>query len=478
MGIWKITLEINDTQTGRYLKITPAETIVASIVPHKGKPDVFFGIHHKLVPLTEKMGFGSIRDLHLLKWRKINPEMDLWYWPEAEIKHIKAFVEKGGAYLAVLVGRPQRKWGKKDLRMAPLWATNPDDKTRGRGGKLARKLKKEAFIRYVNTIAKKYDFVDYEVLNEPNGYMGPSDYFPLLKIAYQTINKINLNSDVVAFANPPYRAYIRKGQPYYWFKEAFELGALNYADVVSFHCYDRTLSQKELPETGYGMGQDKWAIGLQKLAEKHKYKGEFWCTEKGIRSPAWLSQHKAESYIKSHRATSPLTQARWLVRSQIILRAAGVKRFFLFNKVWSDGWQDRYLPRADFNHTLFEVNGMPRPALVAQRELIRRLSLKTHVVGGGNDYFRYEVFGNESSHVMILWRFGQTEQEELQGLKYKVPCQRDFSSIKATSMFGESIDLCSEEQFLTVSPSPIYILFSGKADKTKIKSFISQMIQR
>ncbi|MEN8217042.1 MAG: hypothetical protein ABFS56_11885 [Pseudomonadota bacterium] len=488
MGIWKITLEVNDSTTGRSLDVTNTETIVAGIVPHRGKPDVFFGVHHKVTSLTEKIGFGSIRDQRLLKWHIINPEKEIWHWPhEQEMNEIKAFVDRGGAYLVSLPGgHPEKKpndekrgyWGKKRYGDIPLWAASDKNTRGGQGGNFAREIKKEAFLSYVDTIAKKYDFIDYELFNEANRYMSYSEYVPLLKTAYQIIHKINPNSKVVAFASPPYRAYLRKGQPYYWFNEAFELGALNYADVVSFHCYDRTLHKKEVPETGYGMGQDKWAIGLQKLAEKHKYKGEFWCTEKGIRSPTWLSQHQVDSYIKSHRARSPLTQARWLVRSQIILRAAGVKRFFLFNKVWSNNWHDRYLPRADISHTLFEVNGMPKPALVAQRELIRRLSFKTHVVGGVNDYFRYEVFGNESSHVMILWRFGQSEPEELRGLKYKVPCQRDFSSIKATSMFGESIDLCSEEQFLTVSPSPIYILFSGKAEQTKIKSFISQMIQR
>ena len=472
-GIWKIHADI----TGDGKTESSSTTVLATMVPADSttRPDRFFGSHQKIGPLTRLMGFGSIRDMHLLEWQSIQPEKDKWTLPEPdEIETIEAFIDSGGSYLATLVAESPRKtswakktWGKRSYGKIPLWAGGKRDTSGGQSKHVTRRIKDDAMRAYVAGIVQRYPFLELEVMNEPNHYMDPEEYFIVLKAAYEAAKKLSPETTIAAFANPPVWPYLkgghkggRTGKPYEWFNEAFELGSADYLDVITLHTYDRS-NRDKAPETGYGGGgQADWASGLKQLAEKYKG-GEavpVWVSEKGVASPSWRAERKLEGR-STKRVSDALKQAAWIVRSQIDMKAKGIERFYLWNTPWGTAGNQRFYPLEDTNFTLYDADGLPRPALIAQKVLIEQLSHTTPVRDGtlGGDT-RYAVFKTEQSddgnYIFVIWTVADSTES--------IICPGFPAGSVYQQSFGKKGEYSCEDR-LDVGQVPVYYRFEMSA---------------
>lgn len=471
-GIWKIIVTIRDASG----QTTEAETVVATMTPHAGPIDSFFGTQQKLSPLVAPMGFGAVRDMHLLHWNDVMPAPDKWVAPDpAEIKDIRAFVENGGIYLATLVSENPAKvgyiashWGKPDYGGIPQWAQDGRDTSPGALGQVTRAIKPEALATYAAEAAQRYPFLAFEVMNEPLHYLKPHDYAILLKTAYTAIKKTAPNATVVGMANPPSWFKLPGGKdaglsgpaPFDWFEQVLSEDGGNFMDIIGIHPYDRG-HKSEVPENGYiPSGQAGWARELRNLAEKRtpKRKLPVWVTEKGITSPSWRTARNFTSDSINARVKSALTQARWIVRSQVDMRSHGVEHFFLWNQLWSTSSTHRFYPFEDSRYTMFDADGLPRPDLIAQKVLIENLSGVQPVAEGQfKKGTRYALFRSDKHLVAVLWAYGKDEAAELAGrAAQSISCPTLPAATAQINLFGDTKSYTCTGQ-LTLTPSPIYI---------------------
>ena len=462
-GIWKVHIYIYENKT----IVSKSTTVVATMVPHTGSTDSFFGTHQKLSPLTNIMGFGAIRDMHLLQWVDIQPSKDKWVLPdEKELSEIKYFTDNGGMYLATLVAESPKKnswtkkdWGKKNFGKIPLWAGDTSDTRSGQSKHVTRKIKNDSLQSYVAGVVNNMPYLDLEVMNEPNHYMSADEYTTLLKTTYTTIKQLSPETLVVGMANPPIWAYLQGGhkagfypQPYKWFDEVLQNDGGHYLDAISVHTYDR-VNKDTSPEKAYGgNGQASWATGLKSLAEKYTKDKNIpvWVSEKGIASPSWRTSRQMHS-TSSKRVDNALKQAEWIVRSQIDMKAKGIEHFFIWNTPWGTAGNQRYYPLEDTNFTFYDTDGLPRPALIAQKVLIENLSYTSHIAGNEPiKGHRYEIFKKDNSYIVVLWTY--SEEPSI------INCLDIPSESSVTDMYGGQTQyFCNNNESLTIGASPIYI---------------------
>ncbi|MEW5788602.1 MAG: hypothetical protein AB1899_12190 [Pseudomonadota bacterium] len=483
-GIWKLRATLTTDGSP-----TVSETSLAVLKPHQGPADTFFGTHMKWDPMVDLMGFGAIRDMSLLEWQKIQPEADRWVWPEeTELEKIQDFVRRGGLYLATLVGESPvqdqyntRHWGKTGFGQIPLWAGAERDSTNPDWKRTARLPRLGALESYVSGIAARMPYLHLEFMNEPLFYMSPDDYVPLLATAYRAARQSNSKSYMLAFANPPNWFYLADGarvrgrepSPYSWFSRAFELGAADHLDAVGLHTYDRT-NKRETPENAYGgQGQARWAKGFARYLKPGQ---QIWISEKGVSSPGWTEDLRVAGKNSTHAVQSPITQARWIVRSQLEAKGQAIPHFFLWNRAWSQTAHERYLPNADVRFTLFEVDGTPRPALVAQKTLMEKIGNTSRVDGGVlKAGLRYELFNSpgRGTTVLALWQFGQDEDEELANkTRTSLICPGFARLATLTDMYGNIRPTCTGQDF-PVGPSPIYLELPAADGQKQIQKWLA-----
>lgn len=470
-GIWKVVATIRSPDG----HITEAETVLATMTPHQGPLDPFFGTQQKLSPLVIPMGIGAVRDMYLLRWNDVMPGADKWVDPAPEeIKEIRAFVESGGLYLATLVAENPSKtgysamnWGKPDFGGIPQWAQAGKDTAPGELKISMRAIKPDALAAYASEAARRYPFLGFEVMNEPIHYLPADDYANILKTTYGAIKKVAPEAIVVGMGSPPPWFHLPGGaksglfgpKPFHWFEQVLEEGAGYYMDAIGIHPYDRGHKQ-EVPENAYiEGGQAEWAHELRSLAEQTTSgkKLPIWVTEKGSSSPSWRESRQFMSNRTNHRVRSSLTQARWIVRSQIDMRAHGVEHFFLWNQLWGNSATHRFFPFEDIRYTLFDADGLPRPALIAQKVLIENLSGVQPVTQGDiGKGARYALFRSNDHLVAVLWTYGKDQVQEERGVSRTITCPQLTGATEVIGLFGDAAPYTCVAP-LVLTPSPIYI---------------------
>lgn len=489
-GIWKIsaTTFLPDETNHKI------ETVFASISMSDDNRDVFFGTHQKLSPVVTALGFGAIRDMHLLRWASVMPARDKIATPTRdELTAIKRFVDSGGTYLATVVSeQPARigynasHWGTLgEFGGVPVWADSGRDTSAGVLGQTMRKPMDSAIEKYATYVARNYPYLEFEFMNEPLHYLTPHEYTHMLKIFYRTVKKENPQALVAGFASPPNWFLLPNGKdskrrgarPLAWFEEAFSQGAADAMDVISVHTYDRAL-KKEVPEKGYiADGQAAWAQSVKALATENGQSLPVWITEKGITSPSWRESRRFRSGSTNHRTEKAITQARWIIRSQIDALSHGVERFYLWNQPWGSGSIHRFFPNEDIRYTLFDSDGLPRLALVAQRTLILQLA-NTDALESGRmtKTLFYSTFRGKDGEKIVLWQAGDSEDHELQLEPIKIKCASTINNKYATNLFGSKKKIFCEEH-LSITPSPTFIETGGSGSSKKTVTELRNLFQ-
>ncbi len=477
VGTWKLDSEFTPFSSHGNLSQADA-TITKMRVVDTERPDPFFGAHEKWNPLIEAMGFGSIRDLNMMRWIDVQPAPGQWKEPDSEeLALIDSYIDRGGHYLVTLVAEApyqnpwsKKTWGKKRYGPIPLWAGASTDTEGGMFGKFSRKLKNEAISQYISAVSSHHPDFELEFMNEPNHYMTSSEYLQAFISANNALRESKSRQPLIALSTPPTYPYLAGGrrnlakpQPYKWIQEFVSHAGPNNLSTIGLHTYGR-YRRKEVPETSYGgIGEADWAKGVAQIRGAEN--SSIWITEKGISTIPWKKSMRIDSKATDNRVDSPLTQARWIIRAQIDARIKGIKRYYVFNRIWSKMAHDRYLPRGDQAYTFFEVDGQPLPLLVAQRVLIEQLS-HTQPVKEENlsSIIRYALFQHkDTKHLIgVIWAYGKDQHSEVRLEKQELSCPPPISNAKAIGMFGEMTGSACDNGVFSVTPSPVYLVFPKK----------------
>ncbi|RIQ21460.1 sugar-binding protein [Jiangella rhizosphaerae] len=293
---------------------------------------------------------------------------------------------------------------------------------------------RQAYANYVSATVEHYDLPWVEVYNEFNiGFGdrgdGPADsradyYFPLLRTTYETVKAEHPDVAVVGG--------VTSSVPMQWLEQLFQLGGLEYMDVLSVHPY-------RYP--GDPEGMEDVLARLDALVRQYNG-GEsipIWITEQG-----WPTNTGATGVSES-------TQAANFVRANVLSLASGVERHVMYNmseKGLNDASsEDRFgIIR---HHDSPRGRWVPKPAYVSYATMTRALGTadfvsRDEIAEGVRSY----LFDNGGTPVRVLW----AEQPATVAIESE---QR----LTVTDLTGSSerYDANAGRIHLTLGDTPVYV---------------------
>ncbi|NJP07094.1 MAG: hypothetical protein HC837_16480 [Chloroflexaceae bacterium] len=217
------------------------------------------------------------------------------------------------------------------------------------------------YAEFVTTVVSRYkDLVQHwEIWNEPDNpfywqpQIDPAAYATLLKAAYPAVKAANPNAQVLLSGLVPFDlSFLRK---------LADEGAWQSFDILSLHPYGDPWS----PEHGQ---IDAAGIGAVNILADQLGSKPIWVTEFG-----WASGPSDRDPLG---LTNQETQANYLVRSMVLLRAAGAQRVLWYKLKDTDIANPYGL--LHFGRELDDYS-QPKPALAAFRTLNQQLAGLTPV---------------------------------------------------------------------------------------------------
>ncbi|QTH43804.1 hypothetical protein J4772_05130 [Cohnella sp. LGH] len=301
---------------------------------------------------------------------------------------------------------------------------------------------REGFANYVNDYVTRYkDRLNaVEVYNEFNGGFGqrgnspansqPSYYYELLKKTYETV-KANHPEFTVS-------GMVTAGIPMSWMESVFQLGGLNYLDVVSVHPYryGRTPVEARAPE-----GMEEELDALKTLIRS--YNG-------GELKPIWITEIGWPTH-QSATGTDEKTQADYLVRAYTVALANGVEKMVWYN-LMNDGLQTDYNEH-NFGLIRFKDDPLgaytPKPAYAAYAAMTRELTGAEFEQR--EDYgpdIRSYLFRNNGEPTRVLWALANT-----------IVAVRTDAPITVTDLTGrsETYEPLNGKVYLSLTGEPQYV---------------------
>ncbi|GCF09649.1 glycosyl hydrolase [Dictyobacter arantiisoli] len=243
----------------------------------------------------------------------------------------------------------------------------------------------KAFANYARAVLQHYGSAikALEVYNEYNDHFSngpcaknPACYVQLLQYTYQAVKSVRPDVTIVAGA--------ASESALDWFERLFQNGALRYADVISDHPY--TQQQTSPPESG---PLDQQMASLETLIKRYNH---------GQPKPIWLSELGWPTCCKH---VTERQQADYLVRSVLLARSAGVRKFFWYDLV-NDGSSTT---DTESNFGLLNLPDSsnyytPKPAYVAYAVLAQQLNGHIFTTNHSNPPDIYDELFNNDLHVM------------------------------------------------------------------------------
>ncbi|GAA2959253.1 GH39 family glycosyl hydrolase [Microbacterium schleiferi] len=241
--------------------------------------------------LMDPLGAGSLREGPT--WDTIETSPGVYVWPQLFDDQINASKQRGERPVVIL---------------AYFSRFYDNGKTPSSPAGIA------AFANYARAAAEHFGpDVDYEVYNEfnhtfNNGACGLTAdcYLPLLEAASDAIHDVAPSARVVG--------PVLAGDKLDWMERLFELGGLDFLDVVSYHTYD-------FPNAPEGRTEDR-VDEVRALIDEYAPAG------KDI--PIWISEH---GWTTTTGNTTEQQQAAYIVRSAVLLQDAGVERTWYYELI-------------------------------------------------------------------------------------------------------------------------------------------------
>jgi len=328
----------------------------------------------KIMPLLESRGASMFRDE--MSWGSVERRKGEFDFPQRYLDYVKE-AERLALDILLILDYSNRYYDE--------------------GGFPYSEDAREGFARYCRTIAGKFkDEIDhYEVWNEWSIGCGmdtkgdPDRYVDLLRPTYKAVKSVDPDATVVGVGGE------HSGRHYDNIKTMFEDGGLDYMDAVSVHSYRYPRSPEESDLRG-----ELQAVG--DLIRDYGGDQKIWVTEIG-----WPTH-------QGPRGVSEFRQARYLVRSHVLMLASGdVTRIS-----WYDFYNDGTNP--GYNEHNFGIihnkayNCAPKPAAVAYRVMVEELA--------GHDFQELvrpdsgvylARFSDGEEHVFVAWTTGEERELDL-----------------------------------------------------------------
>jgi len=295
---------------------------------------------------------------------------------------------------------------------------------------------------YVGKIVDRYGgkIKYWQIWNEENISIflktdqGVSDYYSLLKNAYEVIKSKDSSANVVLGGT--------SGVDVGYLKALRDLGGYNYIDILAVHPY--RLDFKSPPESG--LIQD--IIKAEKIAEEFNNK-PIWFTELG-----WPTD--------STEGVSEDIQASYLVRTYLMSFAfPDIKKIFWYD-LRDDGNDKNY---REHNFGIIKRDYSPKKSFYAFQNLVKILQysqfgkINRNGEGGIFDY----SFSKNEENIRAVWKINGNSQMVIDDPN---------NNIKIFDYIGKELNIQNDHgvKNLTISDFPIFII-SG--NKTSIESSIS-----
>lgn len=321
-----------------------------------------------LMPLLQKAGAKNFRDE--MYWDRVETQKGVYSFPE----HYTRYMNEANAH-----------------HFNPLMIFSYTNPFYDNGSTPYTDEGRQGFANYGRSILEQYgeQIKRVEVYNEFNNPAfgdigsGPADsradyYFELLKKTQQTVKEIRPDVTVVGGAT----SAIHMG----WLEDLFELGGLNYMDVLSVHPYRLT----EPPE-----GMSAELKNLKELIQQ--YNG-------GSTIPIWITEMGYTT--GGTKAVDEKTQAAYLVRMHVLSLAEGVEKFFWYD--FMDDGIDKTKIEDNFGIIRNKDDALgaytPKPAYVAYAAMARQLTSavfeeKEEIVAELHSY----KFKKDDETIRALW---------------------------------------------------------------------------
>ncbi|WP_166788970.1 glycosyl hydrolase [Cryobacterium sp. TMB1-7] len=247
----------------------------------------------------------------------------------------------------------------------------------------------DAYAKFSRDVVSHYAAVgtDIEVYNEfdhtfNNGRCGrtPECYMEML---VPTVNAVKAANPDAVIASP---GNAGMGIKIDWLQEFFEIGGLEYTDVVSAHPY----TQPDAPE--------KLIPQFEQLNQMIKD------SNGGVAKPVWLTEM---GWASVPNWVTKDQQAQYMVRTMALALGNGVSRVYWFEAASLDlspGTIETNFGLFDAPSTFLPNSNAPKPAAVAQAVLANKLgsqefNAKDAVADGSYSY----VFGTEKEATRVMW---------------------------------------------------------------------------
>lgn len=287
---------------------------------------------------------------------------------------------------------------------------------------------------YVRTVANRYKgtITHYEICNEPNLYLPATNYVALLKGAYSEIKAADPSSRVLGFCTTGDLG----GNVADFFRQAYALGGLSYADIVSFHPYDA-------PELGSISPADKQIETARALMKQHGHEKPLWNSElyyvKSTDSKHWFDKEHVPGEYAARRFLTDLGEG--------VKQSISLQRSALFQSA----------THPNLRHNFGLTRWQPSDIFVVMNALARHFEGAKPVtrIAWVPDSVCY-IYEKSGTYSAAFWRFGAAD-----GVSVKLAMTDADGEV--FDMFGNRISLAAMP--LALRTKPFYLVWKGTREK-------------
>ena len=431
------TLSLPIERVGHYeLHAWPADatgsptTTTVGVLPADGfeNEDSFYGVSthfgqgwdHDLVRIMDAAGVASARDEH--GWLSVEQSRGSYdFSGRTQAEFMELLRDRGYDRLFILVyGNPI--YGGE-------WNHFPDDRAYRR-----------AFANYSRAAVDRYDDLEHvEVWNEPNlaafgsgpAAQDPAAYVDLLETTYPAVKDERASVTVVGGSTAGDPSTDTRVAWEFW-RGILENGGADHMDAMAIHMY------RQQP-TNFATDVER----LRELTQEYN-DGEalpIWVTEVGWRTDS------PSGVLES-------TQSRYLVKTHVRLRAAGVERLYWYT------FRDDEPPQTESNHALWGLvrhpddpagAHTPKPSLSTYATMTRQLAGEDHQGQRTVGQVRVNHYADGDEHTRTLWVPSNVGARTL-------TIETD-GPVTVTTMTGTAQRLVPHDGavYLTVGSNPVYV---------------------